>query len=99
MKDLIDKVMIIARNEVDEGRRVMVLFPTPEWRSAALPEPVNIYLRASTVESGLKSLAIDTLILVGHNHPDWNKSGEMYAREKTRTSREPRIIRLFIVEE
>ncbi len=92
MVDLIARVMELAQKETRDGRRVMVLFPTPEWRSAALPQPENIYLRASTVESGLKSLAIDTLILVGRDHPDWNENGERYARERIRASRHPRVI-------
>lgn len=97
MKDLIAKVMAIAKSEAVDGQQVMVLFPTPEWRSAALPQPKDIWLRSSTVESGLKCLPIDTLILVDRSHPDWNINGERYARERLRTSREPRVI--HVVEE
>ena len=81
----------IAQEEAVD-RHVMILFPTSEWRSVALPQSENIWLRASTNESSLKSVPIDTLILVDRKHPDWNKKGELYARELLRTSRRPRII-------
>ncbi len=86
--------MKIARSEAAAGNTVMVLFPNWIWVSAALrqPRPSGVYLRASTVESGLKSLLIDTLILVGRHDPAWNKKGELYARERTRASLKPQVI-------
>ena len=93
MKSMIARAMKIAYKEVATDRKVMVLLPNNEWRSAALsPYTDNIYLRASTIESSLKSVAIDTLILVATDHPEWNTDGEQYAREKLRTSLDPRII-------
>lgn len=92
MKDSIDYAMEIAHGEAAAGNKVMVLFPNSTWWSAALPQPKDIYLRASTIESGLKMVSIDTLILVGHNLPEWDEKGERYARERLRTSRDPRVI-------
>jgi len=94
MKSLIDKALKLARSEVANERRVMVLFPNSKWRSAALPQSEGIWLRASTVESSLKSVPIDTLILVYRKHPDWNMKGERYARGKLCTSPSPRVIDL-----
>jgi hypothetical protein len=85
----------MAQKEAADGRRVMVLFPNASWRSAALPQSENIWLRATTEESSLKSLSIDTLILVAWDHPDWDVGGAQYAKECLRTSREPRILYLF----
>jgi hypothetical protein len=84
--------MKIARSQAAEDRQVMVLFPTSVWRSAALPQSANIWLRASTVESGLKALSIDTLILVGRNLPEWDLQGERLAHERLQTSRRGQVI-------
>lgn len=92
MKDLIARAMEIARREAAADRRVMVVFPNKRWRCTALPRPENVYLRASTTISGLKMVSVDTLILVGREHPAWDKEGEGYARERTRTSRDPRVM-------
>lgn len=97
MKELIDEIdyaLEIANYEAEAGNMVMVLVPNRGWLSAALRlrEWKGVYLRASTVESSLKSVAIDTLVLVGRDHPDWNEKGERYARERLRTSLKPRVI-------
>jgi len=94
MKSQIDYAMEIANYEAAAGNTVMVLFPNRGWVGAALrrPKQDGVYLRSSTVESSLKSLAIDTLVLVARNCPTWNEKGEMYARERLRTSRNPRVI-------
>ena len=94
-KDLLTRQKKIAQEASVDGRRVMVLFPDAEWRSAALPESENVWLRASTEEHSLKSLPIDTLILVAWDHPSWSQRGAQYATELLRTSRDPRILYLF----
>lgn len=80
--------MGVASREVAAGRQVMVLVPNSKWICSVLQRywrtPARI--RASTIESSLKSLSIDTLILVGQSHADWNKKSEMYARDKVTVS-------------
>ena len=96
MKDMITRAISIAQTEVADGRRVMVLFPNAAWQSAALPQSkirMNIFwLRASTNMRNLKSIAIDTLILVNRDHPDWVKEGERLARCRLQGSLNLRVI-------
>jgi len=94
LMDRIENAVFAAFEEVQAGRKVMILVPNREWASIVqkswkLPE---IWVRASTVESGLKSVPIDTLILVGTDHHDWNVAGESYARERVHPSPNGRII-------
>lgn len=95
MEDLITRQKKMSQEEAIDGRRVMVLFPNANWRSAALPQSENVWLRASTNESSLKSLPIDTLILVAWDHPTWNVGGAQYAKELLSTSLDPKILYLF----
>jgi len=81
-------------HEVKQSRKTMLLTPTCSWSRFAASQRIvaGVHLRASTFEPGLKSLPLDTLILVSPSDPEWNKKGEMYARERLGTSLEPRVI-------
>lgn len=97
---LMDWAMEVASREVAAARHVMVLVPNCKWACiAARQYKLSVWVRASTVESSLKSVPIDTLILVGRNHPDWNKKGEMYARERLKTCLTPRVLVFDVPEE
>ena len=101
LRNQISHALKIANHEADAGNIVMVLFPNRGWVSAALRRPLrdNVHLRATTVESSLKTLAIDTLILVGRTDASWNENGEKCAREKLRTSKNPRVIMVKVDED
>jgi len=95
---LIRHAIEVARAEVEEGRSVMVLFPSEDWTSQAMNihasrgDPIRgIYMRCTTNEFSLRSVAVDTLILVGTDTRNWNANGERLAREKLRISRDPRV--------
>ncbi len=97
----LDDVMESAGLEASNSERTcMILFPNVRWVSEfkrqfeGLKEYRNVHLRASTVESSLKSLALDTLILVGENHSDWNERGEMFARGQLVDSRDSFVINM-----
>jgi len=90
----------LAVAEVAAGRNVMLLFPDRSWTGGAplMTNPKGshstVYVRCTTYLSGLKSVAIDTLILVAPDDPAWDAAGEAFARERLRTSLDPRERRI-----
>jgi len=87
----------VAREEVSEGRNVMMLFPTGVWANEALKvkrDLDGVHMRFSNRHSGLKSLPIDTLILVAASDGDWDEEGLAYAKERLRSSKEPKTVRI-----
>jgi hypothetical protein len=91
--DLFEAALQAGIHEYIEGRKVMLVTPHPGWASKGSRQQISgVWVRTSTEESGLKSLPLDTLILVGTGHSMWNNKGEMFARERLATSLSPRII-------
>ena len=78
----------------------MVLVPDISWtpnRPLTLSPSGGygpLHIRRTTRHSGLKSVPIDTLILVSPDDPNWDARGEVLARERLRTSRDPRVIQV-----
>lgn len=91
---LIATAIGLANDEAKDGRTVMVLFPDMKWTSTAkrLRPAERVHVRATTVHTGLKSLLVDTLILVAPDASTWDQDGEAYARERSRASSDPRIV-------
>jgi hypothetical protein len=86
-QDMIDKAYTIAREERANGQNcVTVLFPSQTWLHTMCHEN-GIYTRYSDKPSGLKSLPVDTLILVGPTDADWDEHGIRLAKEKLSVSR------------
>lgn len=86
-QDMIDKAYTLAREERANGQNcVMVLFPSRAWLHTLCQED-GIHTRFSNFYSSLKSLAIDTLILVGFSDDDWDEDGVRLAKEKLNVSR------------
>ena len=90
----------LAEIESGAGHNVMILVPDWSW-SIGMPMTTDstesrgaIYLRFANDHSGLKSVAIDTLILVASDTSTWDAKGEEYARERLRTSLDPRVIKV-----
>jgi hypothetical protein len=86
-QDKIDKAYVLAREERSNGQNcVVVLFPSQAWRHTRCNEE-GIFTRFSDRDSDLKSLPIDTLILVGPTDADWDERGVRWAKEKLSVSR------------
>jgi hypothetical protein len=101
---MMQEALEVASNESFDGRNVMILLPSKAWADG---HPMTselsdvhgaIHVRRTTEHSGLKSVPIDTLILVNAGHPDWDIAGEYYARERLRTSLDPDVIRVGVEE-
>ena len=92
MKVMMKTALELAYRESGFGHNVMILVPDVSWMSGrALTSELsdvygNIYIRCTTCHSGLKSAAIDTLILVAPDDPTWDAKGEALARERLHTS-------------
>jgi hypothetical protein len=85
-QDRIDKAYVLAREERFNGQNcVMVLFPSRHSFRTGIEE--GIYTRYSDEPSSLKSLPIDTLILVGPIDAAWDERGVRWAKEKLSVSR------------
>jgi hypothetical protein len=84
---MIDKAYVLAREERANGQNcVMVLFPS-RHPSCVCCQEEGIHTRYSDEPSGLKSLPVDTLILVGPTDADWDEHGVRLAKEKLSVSR------------
>lgn len=90
----------LAASEAKAGRNVMVLVPDMSW-TCGLPFTIGsrgsrgaLHIRCTVCHSGLKSVAIDTLILVASATPAWDAAGEAFARERLRTSLNPQVIQV-----
>jgi hypothetical protein len=76
----------------------MLLFPDRSWTGGAplTTHPKGghgtVHIRCTTFLSGLKAVAIDTLILIEPTADTWDAAGEAYARERLRTSLDPRVV-------
>ena len=94
-QDYIDKAYALAHEEKARGQEcVMVLFPSrPSYYILHCTE-VGVYTRYSDEHCGLLSLPVDTLIVVGPSDADWDEHGIRLAKERTRASRNAKIIYL-----
>lgn len=91
--DLFEAALEVGVHEYAKGHKVMLVVPSQKWTSEGTWQRIRgVWIRASTNGPGVKSLLLDTLILVGQSHHTWSKRGEMLARERLRTSLSPRII-------
>ena len=92
-QDMIDKAYELAREEKASGQKcVTVLFPSRHSFLTGIDG--GIYTRYSDEPSSLKSLPVDTLILVGTTDDDWDEHGVRLAKERTRPSRTGKIVYL-----
>jgi hypothetical protein len=102
MKATLKTALELAYGEAEKGRNVMVLAPNMAWVSHT-PSTIggddsrgSVYIRSTTSHYGLKSVAIDTLILVASRSSTWDAEGEALAREKLMTSIDPRVIQVRV---
>jgi hypothetical protein len=96
---LLKRAYEMAHDEASGGRNTMVLVPDDSWIgvvsktfSCPIASHGAIHVRCSTYHSGLKSVAIDTLILVGSTDSAWDVEGMNYAHERLKTSTKPKVI-------
>ena len=100
MQTMLKTALDLACIESGAGHNVMVLVPDKSWMggrpmtSELSDVRGTVYTRCTTRHSGLKMVAIDTLILVAPGSPTWDAEGEAYARERLRTSLDPRVIKV-----
>lgn len=96
MSKLAYDLAVHTANELVKNRTVMVLFPSrrlaAESGYSALSQIDGLWVRFADEPSGLKSLAIDTLIVLAPRKCD--RHGVKLAIERTRTSLEPKLILL-----
>jgi hypothetical protein len=89
----------LANGEADASRNVMILVPDLSWTGRTTSSLLGdsrgtVYVRCSTRHSGLKTVAIDTLILVAPNTSTWDAEGEAMAYERLCTSLDPQVIKV-----
>lgn len=90
-----------AIRESKRGHTVVVLFPTWSRYGCCLRDigfmPDGVYIRFSNISTSLKTLRVDTVIVVEPEKctPD----GLVWAEEMTSVSLEPRIVHLSEVKE
>ena len=90
----------LAIGELEAGRNVMVLVPDMSWTDGTFltTSPSDsrgaLHIRCTSHHSGLKAVAIDTLILVEPTADTWDAAGGALARERLRTSPHPRVIKV-----
>lgn len=99
MRAAIGKALELAGRESEGGRNTMILVPDIVWANKTITIKLrgvygDIFIRCTTHHSGLKSVAIDTLILVAPDDPAWDIVGEDLARERLYASLEPREYRI-----
>ena len=100
MKTKLKTALELAYLESRSGHNVMILVPDISWSpdKPLILSPGGGYgfirIRRTDCHSGLKSVAIDTLILVEPDNPAWDAKGEALARERLRTSLDPRVIKV-----
>jgi hypothetical protein len=85
-KKALTKALNLAKKEADVGLNVMVLLPSVDWIGdmpltyGHLDAPGTRYIRFSNSHAGLRSVAINTLIMVARCDPTWDAAGEAIAR-------------------
>jgi hypothetical protein len=79
--------------QADDRQNVMVLMPSC-WGEVALNQgwPIGIWPRFSDVHSSLRSLPIETLIIVGGGH---DGAGVMLAQDRLRAQVQPRLVTIL----
>ena len=85
----------MALDEAKEGRTTMILFPNKSWAMISFEmgqPPETVHLRFADEHTSLRSIALDTLILVAGNDADFDHDGMMIAKEKLRVSASPKMI-------
>jgi hypothetical protein len=92
----IDKAVSAANQAIDRGKKcVMVLFPTNQWVYDActyISRTSGVHYRAANAYSGLKTLPVDTLILVSPKRLD--PMGVAFAKNRLRAQRNAEIIEI-----
>jgi hypothetical protein len=84
-QDMIDKAYALARGGLAKGQKcVMILFSTQAWHHTPRPEE-GIHVRYSDTHSGLKSLPVDMLIVVGEAK-EFSREGFDYLWDRMRAS-------------
>jgi hypothetical protein len=81
--------------EVANNRIAMILFPNSRWGTVVQEmgtAPDGIWIRTSEQIANLRSVAMDTLILVAADDAGWNTDGILLAKEKLRISLNPKLI-------
>jgi hypothetical protein len=100
MRTILKMALKLAIDEAAAGRNVILLFPDRSWVCGApltthpKSDHGTVHIRCSTFLSGLKSVTIDTLILIEPTADTWDAAGEAYARERLRTSLDPLVIKV-----
>jgi hypothetical protein len=96
MREIADRATKLALNEEEQGRSVVILFPTWSGWGRELRHmdylPDGVYVRFSYMHSTLKALRVDTLIVALPEKCD--SLGLAMAREMARLSPGPQYIYL-----
>jgi hypothetical protein len=96
MRDFAKDALALLESEATNNRSAIVLFPTwkqygKDWNRMR-PLPEGTFVRFSNVQPGLKSLRVDTLIVVLPEECD--PHGLLWARHLTCISKDPKYIYL-----
>lgn len=87
MTDRIAEAVEYAKADLEEGYTcAMILVPDRNWLQFTPCDRDGLHFRASTVHSGLKSLPVDSLTLVG-GEKEFDPVGLALAKERLRASR------------
>ena len=95
MRNMAHEAGYKALDEKAKGRITTILFPNKNWSPAIFemgPAPDGIWVRMSDQHASLRTIAMDTLILVAANDAGWDTDGVKLALEKLRTSLHPKVI-------
>ena len=103
-EDILMKMALdLAGEEVKGGRNVMILLPDHAWMRVCSHTSLSkisitrakgrgdLHIRFASRHNGLRSVLIDTLILVEPDTPSWDADGETLARERLVTSTNPQV--------
>jgi hypothetical protein len=83
--DLVVRARGVAMSEKRKGKTcIMVLFPNSQWDSYACLRLRDVHQRWADQHAGLKSLPVETLILVASDAEGWDANGLALARERLR---------------
>ena len=98
MRNMAKDAGYMALEEVQNGRTAMILFPTSSWGAVMFDMgcvPEGIFLRVSNRHSNLKSIVLDTLILVAADDDGWDQEGLALVKERLRGCANPKLISIF----
>lgn len=98
MRNMAQDAGYMALEEVENGRTAMILFPTSNWGAVMFDMgcvPKGIFLRTSNRHSNLKSIVLDTVILVAADDDDWDQEELALVKERLRGCAKPKLISIF----